>query len=758
MDSSQKRKSMESETDNTSKKKKSFSNEKDDEKTHICDYCVYRNETSQKEPKEIMYHINNMSIEFKEYVTKFITVHKYPELGPGLLKEDSDICNTCYQVIKRKFSAYERDAEFTPNKKIKPIPIRTVQEKATNKCAICKQNASTSDNNPKFRKIKPILKHILEQLDCAEIRIESSLETMVHDVCYNHIRMSNINKAKQKSSKTPEVIAKEKAINCVLEFAKKNLLVDKKPLIFKTGFDLFKNELYDALNDPTADLDSCDELNRKYFRYHLHKWIDENGIKTDKISASTMYYHSETNFCKLYHEELANGANKSPQSTTSESILKTPAVSLLSSETTILHNTVQILKTQMEAASKICDIYGRYPELSSSFKIKDFIFGKPIRIKTVENRYERTIIPPFPPAIWNFFVCMCAPLNSSIEKKFKMGEIGFLDPFYDANLEAEFYSSVINIISTLLHLFKENNIYPWPMLMAEVLHHPSKAKKVDMFGKLGVIASTRSYLRHKEAIAVLNQENFEQGQPFGFVEGCHLSVHVDNKEFFVKHGVKTKMHQYLAVAAIQPAPSDPSMHLPETAYSSTPSHLQETILTDFDTVEYSAMFPDQPIINEEKIIDLPSVESSIEVSITKDLYQMEATTSTMASSEEIDISTSNIEVHLEVQQAITLSVEGSKHLKVPTIEARYARPRSDKIDLRHQNISEYSLPDQPVVHIRSEYQHQLSDFVIESTKDKENEEKYLSLSFVHADLRNLGSEQCKDGQWKQIIHSFKDHL
>ena len=57
MDSSQKRKSMESETDNTSKKKKSFSNEKDDEKMHICDYCQYRDRPSEIDTSEKMVNI-----------------------------------------------------------------------------------------------------------------------------------------------------------------------------------------------------------------------------------------------------------------------------------------------------------------------------------------------------------------------------------------------------------------------------------------------------------------------------------------------------------------------------------------------------------------------------------------------------------------------------------------------------------------------------------------------------------------------------
>ena len=163
MDSSQKRKSIEPALDISKKQKKSVSNENDNEKTKICDYCQYRNRPSQKEAYERILHIKNLKVELINYVTKYITVHSYPLLEPGLLKEDSTICNACYHVICKKFDAYERGAEFTPGKKKKQTKtIGSQQKEPINYCVVCKQKADAYDSNSKFREILPLTKHILE--------------------------------------------------------------------------------------------------------------------------------------------------------------------------------------------------------------------------------------------------------------------------------------------------------------------------------------------------------------------------------------------------------------------------------------------------------------------------------------------------------------------------------------------------------------------------------------------------------------------
>ena len=110
-----------------------------------------------------MINIKDMEDELKNYVIKHITVHSFPNLEPGLLKEGSNICIACYQVILKKFNAYERGAEFTPGKKKQQtITIGSLQKESINHCTICKQKVSKTDNRKKFRDIRPLTTSILE--------------------------------------------------------------------------------------------------------------------------------------------------------------------------------------------------------------------------------------------------------------------------------------------------------------------------------------------------------------------------------------------------------------------------------------------------------------------------------------------------------------------------------------------------------------------------------------------------------------------
>ena len=198
MDSSEKRKIIEPALDISKKQKKSASNENDNEKTNICEYCHYRKRPSQKEPSERMCYIKLFKAELKNYVTKHITVHSCPDLGPGLLKEDSKICNPCYQVIIKKFNAYERGAEFTPGKKKKQIiKIGAQHKEPINYCPICKQIVSIYDNNKKFREVRQLTESILKELEYADIRPECSLG-MIHLVCLCEIRLLNMHKGRKK--------------------------------------------------------------------------------------------------------------------------------------------------------------------------------------------------------------------------------------------------------------------------------------------------------------------------------------------------------------------------------------------------------------------------------------------------------------------------------------------------------------------------------------------------------------------------------
>ena len=220
-----------------------------------------------------------------------------------------------------------------------------------------------------------------------------------------------------------------------------------------------------------------------------------------------MFYHKDTNFQEIHRESLRENFEKSPESDTSLDDPHSSQIrSVLGNEKTSIFNALLCMKAELEIATKISEIYGRYPMLMSTMKVSDFVIGKPVRVKTVDGENKRVIIPPFPPKLWNFFVVLCFPNHSDLEKKWRCGEVAIETPFFSESLPPEFYATVINLISTVLHKFNQRNVYPWPMMMAQLLHHPSNSQKSQLFAAMGISASDRKFHLYKEDIAALSQE------------------------------------------------------------------------------------------------------------------------------------------------------------------------------------------------------------------------------------------------------------
>ena len=134
-------------------------------------------------------------------------------------------------------------------------------------------------------------------------------------------------------------------------------------------------------------------------------------------------------------------------------------------------------------------------------------------------------------------------------------------------------------------------------------------------GPLGITASNSAYSNHVESLASIHQQQIEAGQPFGFVEGKHFSLHLDNKESCVPHGTKTNWLQYLAVSLIQPVPSSPGMTLPELAYSNIQpkSSNNDVDIQYFEMSTFKDSFENPVVIDRE---DIPFNQDSNAASAT----------------------------------------------------------------------------------------------------------------------------------------------
>ena len=79
--------------------------------------------------------------------------------------------------------------------------------------------------------------------------------------------------------------------------------------------------------DPSES--SWEEDHRSFLIYHIDKMAEHEEILTHKLNSSTMYYHSGTEFERLYHKVLDQDLNESPQSSASEEVSKTKMLNRL---------------------------------------------------------------------------------------------------------------------------------------------------------------------------------------------------------------------------------------------------------------------------------------------------------------------------------------------------------------------------------------------------------------------------------------------
>ena len=785
----------------------------------LCDLCPCRGKPAEKTNFTRMYAVDEQSKEMQEYLTVSLRIEGLasPKRGKNYLDQKSKVCEACFKYLQRKYNGEKRTAADNPQPEpsstdspqpgpssliehpqgqigepppMEPIPSDPIamdpvvkkpqpdevlpQATPETVCAVCKftifgRKKRRSGVHTGFKLCDKNDKLLLKR---GGIEFKEEEPQFVHLFCKKTVQKKIVKLQEHSQAQaiseedTHQFEEKELALQKFFDAASSEIQQEKKPMIFKTMFKLFTDEfLVNA--DPEFH-----ESGRRWFRHRVTNWAKENGIQYLTHESDTMFYHKDVNFATTYKQELRGQFDKSPQSDSSlAGYYGFQLKAVLSSEKTILFNALSLLRDDLSEGGKFCEIYARYPLLLTNLRLTDYIYGKPVRVKTLDQKNKRAIIPPLPARLWNFFVALCLPKNSPVTSLFNEGHVTSEKHFFSEQLPTEFYSSVVNLIFTVLHKFNKRNIYPWAIAMAEVLDHRSKQRKKNIFAALGIAATDRKLRGYKESIAVLNQEQLMEGHPYGLIEGTHASVHLDNKEFQVQHGVKIRLHQYLAGGVIQPLPTDPDMKLPLN--QSDPDETSHQ-LQDFCEEEFAAMFPNQLIISGDDIAigdDEPIAISTSHVALSGEDHMHEsgeinvpeAPVEVTGEGEVLSETSQTSQMEAVDEEISSFGTPTTKQILAPTggtphITPRYDRPHG-KIILKHEDIEDYTVPQETPPPLRIENTLLRSHFLIESLDDLECEAKYKTMAHVHANLRLQSSVENTEGKTTELIFpGLRDHL
>jgi hypothetical protein len=144
----------------------------------------------------------------------------------------------------------------------------------------------------------------------AGIEVDTSKTHHAHGFCLRSIDLAQ-RMANRKVTKGEEEEAKEEAYSLFLQRAHQDLVVDKKPILFKKLYWMFASE-FKTVFDSDFDFDY-----RDWFRYRIEQWAVKNGITIFREGAYSMYYHGETDFLLTYTDALKLDLEKSPDSDSS---------------------------------------------------------------------------------------------------------------------------------------------------------------------------------------------------------------------------------------------------------------------------------------------------------------------------------------------------------------------------------------------------------------------------------------------------------
>ena len=611
------------------------------------------------------------------------------------------------------------------------VSSETDAPKSSKKCVICKEPCIKGSLKRKQREFRSCGLTLLKDLENAGYSL-SGKDNLVHEPCRDTFRIEIINTDNMKEHVIPtEVkVSKDEAINLSMQFTRKQLLETKNPVLFQHIVQNF-HQNFKEIYDPDYEESATSDL----LRWHVQQLEKEcEEIKCYKAPGNrfVMYYHENTDFKQWSYEQLQEIDMTSPHSSSSQTyskmFVKGP------SDVLAIHNCLKLLRNELASGSKVCKMYGQYPELIASVTQNDLLFdGKKVRVSDPEEeelpaQKHDVTIPPFPALLINFIMILCARPGSVLEKTWENGEIDYTKAFKHNSLNVEFYTSILNLAATILHKFNHLNTYPWPIMVAQVMNHPSRAKKVEMCKQLGLIPSESTYKRYKAWVAIKYQKQTKEGNPFGYVDGHHISFHLDNKEFMTKHSIKKPIQQYLAACGIQSQPSNSELKLPASAYSSLPTDAP-TEIENFDIVDFTAMFPSNApnssrdmegnTILQVQVDQGHNPACSPDDSIPEELHQQKEGTSG-----------SQMQIHESSIARPTEAVEPG------VVQLTQQTKRSvGELTLMHTNIPEYTIPTS-AVSLRYEYEHQRSDFLLESISDQKKYDQYESTAFTHASLRS----------------------
>ena len=91
------------------------------------------------------------------------------------------------------------------------------------------------------------------------------------------------------------------------------------------------------------------------------------------------------------------------------------------------------------------------------------------------------------------------------------------------------------LVNNLFYQSDENNCYPFPILISNLISYYTLTKLIECLNKLRICTSPSTYNRYKSTVASQVSNSKDEGNISGFLESEKGAIHMDNIEKYQKH-------------------------------------------------------------------------------------------------------------------------------------------------------------------------------------------------------------------------------
>ena len=192
---------------------------------------------------------------------------------------------------------------------------------------------------------------------------------------------------------------------------------------------------------------------------------------------------------------------------------------------------VQEIRYRIKDSAKLCEIYGRYPELLQNLSFESLLIWQEVFIRDV-GHFK---IPGVHPVRFNvlYFLTSTDDQASHFRSCFPGWDTLYLEGFNENS--RPFYCQILTILFDTLHIRNPDNCYPLHIMLSDLIALSSPNDLMDSLSRIRNSASPSAYYNFKNTMASLEKSMKNTGNVPGLITDMRLVVHIDNSEQYQRY-------------------------------------------------------------------------------------------------------------------------------------------------------------------------------------------------------------------------------